>query len=92
MSEDPVEGDTESQTVSFYTKQLARGSDMDKGFPSGLAIIEKFFGVIILILGILILRYTQQTHGLESIGYGFFIFFGVVLIGLGAIITITKVS
>ena len=63
---------------------------MKRETPTGLVIIEKISGLLIIILGIIVFYYTRQLHGLESIGYALFIFFGLVLIALGLFITLVK--
>lgn len=47
-----------------------------------LTILEKFFGLLIIILGIIVFYYTQLTR-IEGIVFGFLIFFGLVLIASG---------
>ncbi|MCK4952549.1 hypothetical protein KAS14_02015 [Candidatus Bathyarchaeota archaeon] len=54
-----------------------------------LTIIEKFFGLLIIILGIIVFYYTQQIR-IEGIVFGFFIFFGLVLIASGVFMILAQ--
>jgi len=54
-----------------------------------LTILEKFFGLLIIILGIIVFYYTQRTK-IEGIVFGFFIFFGLVLIASGIFMVLAQ--
>lgn len=58
--------------------------------PVGLAVLEKLFGLLIIIMGVIVFYYTRRTKGIEGVGFGFFIFFGLVLIALGVFMVLTK--
>jgi len=63
---------------------------MRKEAPIGLAFIEKLFGLLIIIMGAIVFQYTRMTKEIEGVGFGLFIFFGLVLIALGVFIILAK--
>jgi hypothetical protein len=63
---------------------------MRKEAPMGLAFIEKLFGILIIIMGAIVFQYTRLTKEIESVGFGLFIFFGLVLIALGVFMILAK--
>lgn len=62
---------------------------MRRETTSWLTILEKFFGLLIIILGIIVFYYTQLTK-IEGIVFGFFIFFGLVLIASGVFMLLAQ--
>ena len=64
---------------------------MSREAPAGLAVLEKLFGLLIIIMGVIVFHYTRRTKGIEGGGFGFFIFFGLMLIAVGVFMTLTKV-
>ncbi len=62
---------------------------MRREAPAGLTIVEKFSGLLIIILGVIVFYYTRRTE-IEGIGFPLIIFFGFALIALGAFMIITK--
>ena len=58
----------------------------------GLNVAEKFFGLIILVVGILTLYYTLSSSQ-ALLGYtGLFSFLSIILIVLGLVLLIVKVE
>ena len=62
---------------------------MRRETTSWLTILEKFFGLLIIILGIIVFYYTQLTR-IGGIVFGFFIFFGLVLIASGVFMILAQ--
>jgi heme/copper-type cytochrome/quinol oxidase subunit 4 len=60
----------------------------ESGF--GLNVAEKFFGLIILIIGILALYYTASTAQALAAYTGLFGFLCIILIALGLVLLIAK--
>lgn len=63
---------------------------MSEEAPAGLTIIEKFFGLLLVVLGALVFYYALQTPRLAGIGFIFFPAFGVFLIALGIFLVFSK--
>lgn len=63
---------------------------MSEEAPAGLTIIEKFFGLLLVVLGVIVFYYTLQTPRLMGIGFIFFPAFGVLLIALGIFLVLSK--
>jgi hypothetical protein len=64
---------------------------MSREAPAGLAVIEKVFGLMIIVMGGIVFYYTQNTEGIEGVGRSFFVFFGLALVVLGVFMTYIKV-
>jgi hypothetical protein len=60
------------------------------GAPIGLAVLAKFFGLILIVIGVFVFHYTRLSEGIEGLGLSLFIFFGLVLIVLGIFSLITQ--
>lgn len=60
------------------------------GAPTGLTVLEKFFGLILIVIGVVVFHYTRLSEGIEGLGFSLFIFFGLVLIILGVFSLITQ--
>jgi len=58
--------------------------------PAGLTLMEKIFGLLLIIMGLIAVYYAWQTQGLEHFGLGFFVTFGIVLIALGIFMVLAK--
>jgi len=58
--------------------------------PAGLTLMEKIFGLVLIIMGFVAVYYAWQTQGLEHFGFGFFVAFGLVLIALGIFMVLAK--
>lgn len=63
---------------------------MSEEAPAGLTIIEKFFGLLLVVLGVIVFYYALQTPRLVGIGFIFFPVFGVFLIALGIFLVLSK--
>jgi len=58
--------------------------------PAGLTLMEKIFGLLLTIMGFIAVYYAWQTQGLEHVGFGLFVTFGLVLIALGIFMVLAK--
>jgi len=58
----------------------------------GVSAVEKFFGVIILIIGVVSMYYTFTSASVLGAFTGFFGFLGLVLIILGVFLLIAKIE
>lgn len=56
---------------------------MSEEAPVGLKIMEKLFGLILIIFGFMLSFYYYQTEGVTGSGFIFFFIFGIVLIVIG---------
>ncbi len=58
--------------------------------PTGLTTLEKFFGLLLIVFGAILLYYTGQTPTLKGLGFIFFPIFAVGLIVLGIFMVLAK--
>jgi hypothetical protein len=58
--------------------------------PAGLTFLEKFFGVLLIVFGAILLYYMQQTPTLKGTGFIFFPIFAIGLIVLGVFMVLAK--
>jgi len=58
--------------------------------PVGLTIAEKFFGLLIIVLGAIIFYVTTSTNFESVINLFIFLVVGSVLIGLGVILVLSR--
>jgi len=63
---------------------------MSKKTPSGLTFVEKIFGIIIAILGLILIYYTYTNLNVAGITAGFSIASGSLLIIIGFILLISR--
>jgi len=63
---------------------------MSKGMPTGLTFVEKIFGIILALLGVILTYYTYNNLAVVGITAFFFIAAGFSLIILGFILVIAK--
>ncbi len=63
---------------------------MSKEALSGLAVAEKIFGIIIIIIGTIITHNTYNNMSAAGLGANFFIAIGIALIILGLILTTAR--
>jgi hypothetical protein len=64
--------------------------DMSEEGGYGVALAERFFGLIILVIGVLSMYYTWTSTQALGGFVGFFAFLNVILIVLGAILMTAK--
>jgi hypothetical protein len=64
---------------------------MSEKIPIGLAVAEKIFGLILIIIGAIIAYYSSSSppSGISQFS-GFFTAAGLVIVGIGAFLVITK--
>ena len=60
------------------------------GFGIGLA--EKFFGLIIFVIGLLVLYYTVTSSDVLGAFTGFFIFVCMIVVVIGLVLMIAKTT
>lgn len=58
----------------------------------GLILAEKFFGLVLVIIGVLALYYTFISSNALEAFTGFFGFLSVILMGLGLFLIIAKIE
>ena len=65
---------------------------MSEEAPVGLKIMEKIFGILLIVFGFMLSFYYYQTQGLTGPGFIFFLIFGIVLIVLGVFMLWVKIE
>jgi hypothetical membrane protein len=65
---------------------------MSEETPIGLKIMEKLFGLILIIFGFMLSFYYYQTAGLNDPGFILFFVSGIVLIVIGVFMLWVKVE
>ena len=80
-------------TVTFIESASKRkGVDMSEEGVFGLLVAEKFFGVILIIVGALATYYTLTSTQALSDYTGFFGFLSIIVFALGIILVIAKIE
>jgi len=65
---------------------------MSEETPVGLKIMEKLFGLILIVFGFMLSFYYYQTEGLTGPGFIFFFISGIVLMVLGVFMLWVKIE
>jgi len=71
---------------------MERSMHMSRETPSGLSVVEKFLGLLIILIGVITVYATYINIGSTGPYPGIFIAAGVALIGLGIFIFVAKVQ
>jgi len=72
------------------TPQTREAKDVSEEGGFGITAAEKFFGLILVIVGILAAYFTFTSSDVLSVYTGFFGFLGIVLLALGIFLIIAK--
>jgi|YelNatPaOPRAMG01_1025707.scaffolds.fasta_scaffold73777_2 hypothetical protein len=72
------------------TPQTREARNMSEEGGFGVTAAEKFFGLILLIVGALATYFTLTSSDVLSVYTGFFGFLGIVLLALGIFLIIAK--
>ncbi len=65
---------------------------MSEEAPVGLKIMEKIFGILLIVFGFLLSFYYYQTTGLIGPGFIFFFIFGIALMIFGVFMLWVKIE
>jgi len=63
---------------------------MSKKQISGLSVLEKMVGIVIMIIGAILTYQTYENMKAAGLSAGLFIAFGVAIFVVGAVLTIAK--